>query len=354
MAAPRLPDDEVRAVFGAGDATTCTVAQLYEPVASASVGIWCVTCGDDDAVLKLLAHDPAHAGNWPSSDEIDHWGYWRREADAYASGLLDRLAGGLRAPQCRLVRERDDGTIACWLEAVDGVPGNDWGVDAYAIAARRFGHAQGAFARGPLPDHPWLSRGWLRAYVDTRAHLVATLDDPAIDAAFDGTTVTRLRALHDDNARFLDALDALPRTICQLDLHPANLFATGATTTVIDWASVGIGAIGEDPGNLVPDAVFDFHVPPPRIDALFDTVAGGYEAGLRYAGFEPDFDVRAAMSLAMAAKYVWIGPSIARSLRDGREHVNGRPIAETLDAWLPTLQFVLDRADDARAAFGLD
>ena len=44
---------------------------------------------------------------------------------------------------------------------------------------------------------------------------------------------------------------------------PANLFADGDDCTVaVDWSFVGIGAIGEDAGNLVADAVLDFHVDP--------------------------------------------------------------------------------------------
>jgi thiamine kinase-like enzyme len=177
--------------------------------------------------------------------------------------------------------------------------------------------------------------------------------DPAVAAVLDARTVARLRASRDDNARFLDVLDALPRTVCHFDLHPANLFATaGGTTTVVDWASVGIGAVGDDPGNLVPDAVFDFHLDPAHLDALFDTVADGYAEGLG-ANATVDVDVRAAMALAMATKYVWIGPAIAQALHDGRELLNRRPVDDTLAAWLPTLAFVLDRADDARRAFGV-
>jgi len=57
-------------------------------------------------ILKIL---------WPEggSTEISAWNYYKREADAYQSGWLDRPMGGLAAPQCYGVVEYPDG--ACWL-----------------------------------------------------------------------------------------------------------------------------------------------------------------------------------------------------------------------------------------------
>jgi hypothetical protein len=41
------------------------------------------------------------------------------------------------------------------------------------------------------------------------------------------------------------------RTLCHWDLSPANVFVSpGERTTVIDWAQVGAGALGEDLANL--------------------------------------------------------------------------------------------------------
>src|SRR5262249_15368462 len=151
--------------------------------------------------------------------------------------------------------------------------------------------------------------------------------------------------LRDHHTHLLDAIDALPQTLCHDDLHPANLFDDEHTTVVIDWAFVGVGPIGEDAGNLVPDAVFDFHVNPAHIDALSETVTTAYESGLREAGWRGDHDqLRFAIAATMAAKYVWIAPAIALARHDGRELLNRRPIDETLRAWLPALDFVLDRA----------
>ena len=83
---------------------------------SASSGIWRVRAGDRSAILKLVAHSTEGHVNWISGEEPSHWFYWRREVLAYESGLLATLPGDLRAPVCHLVAERDDGSVALWLE----------------------------------------------------------------------------------------------------------------------------------------------------------------------------------------------------------------------------------------------
>ncbi len=153
-----------------------------------------------------------------------------------------------------------------------------------------------------------------------------------------------------DQSRLLDVLDGLPRTLCHRDLHPANLFVDGNDATVaIDWSFVGIGALGEDAGNLVPDSVLDFHVDPRRIDDLYELVARGYDAGLRDAGWggSPAV-VRLGMASIIAAKYAWIAPAILRAAIENRPLLNRRAIADTLRWWAPTVRFLLDRADEAR------
>jgi aminoglycoside/choline kinase family phosphotransferase len=345
-----LPSDELQAVLGVGDPAVVGIEALYEPVASATAGIWRVHAGTRTAVLKLLAPDDGAHPHWRAGHALDHWYYWRREALAYESGLLRQLGGGLRAPACHLVRERDDGRIALWLEDVDTRAAVDWPLDEYAVAARRLGHAQGAFVRAGVPDDAWLSRHWLRRYLEQRADVLAEIGDddiwraPRVAAVFDVDTVARARALHDQLADNLDALDREPRTLCHFDLHPKNLFDDGATTTVIDWAFVGVGTIADDPATLIGDAVFDFHVVPDDVDALHALVVDGYTRGLHDAGCTDltHDHVQRAIARTTAARYVWIAPATARALRDDRPLLNRRPTAEALPAWMRTLQYVFD------------
>jgi hypothetical protein len=357
---PELPDAELQSVFDDPgiDRSQVTIERVYEPVASASSGIWRITFGSRTAILKLVAHSAEGHPNWRSGADPKHWYYWRREVLAYETGLLESLTGGLRVPSCPLIASRADGSVALWLEDLRSRPATTWPVSRYHAAARHFGHMQGAFLSGrALPDHDWLSRDWLRSYLLQRDGDIELLDHaelwahPRLASWFPEPPIEQLQAMRRDQPRFLAALDALPRTLCHLDLHPANLFGDDEdSTTAIDWSFVGIGAIGEDAGNLVPDAVLDFHLGPAHLPDLYETVAGGYAAGLRDAGWQgPDSAVRLGMAATIAAKYAWIAPAMLRAISEDRDDLNRRPTVESLEWWAPTVAFLLDRAEEARS-----
>lgn len=356
---PKLRAAELATVFddSAVEPSRVLVEPVYEPVASASAGIWRVRHGARSVILKLIAHSEAGHPNWRSGEDPAHWYYWRREVLAYDTGLLRSMIGGLRAPTCLLIAPRDNGSMALWLEDLTA-PATGWPLERYGVAARHLGQMQGAFLPGaPLPDHEWLSRGWLRTYLTQRdgdQHLVDQVkvwEHPKLAPWFASPPIERVQAMRRDQALFLDALDGLPRTLCHLDLHPANLFGDpDGLTTAIDWSFVGIGAIGEDAGNLVPDAVLDFHFDPARIADLYETVFDGYAAGLRDAGWrDPGARARLGMAATIAAKYGWIASAMLAAVAEDRAELNRRPIDESLQWWAPTIGFLLDRADEARS-----
>jgi hypothetical protein len=353
-----VPPAELVALFGDRDGTDVTVTRLYDPVASASLGIWRVTAGAQSAVLKLIAHSEGGHANWQSGGDPAHWYYWRREVCAYEGGLLESLPDGVRAPRRYLVAPREDGSIALWMEDLGDRSASRWTLERYDTAARHFGEMQGSFLTTvPLPDAAWLSRGWLEAYLTQREGDLDLLDsseawrDERIAEWFPDPPVDRAKAMRHDQPRLLDALRRLPPTLCHLDLHPANLFDDDRDRTVaIDWSFVGIGNLGEDVGNLVTDAVLDFHVGGSQIDELYERTARGYEVGLRAAGWGgPSSAVRLGMAATIAAKYAWILPALLRAAVEHRDTVNGRPLDETIRWWAPAIWFILERADEARA-----
>ncbi|MGZ4382822.1 MAG: hypothetical protein ACXVZN_09485 [Gaiellaceae bacterium] len=250
--------------------------------------------------MKLLRPDrPAHR-YWPAEPRPEDPMWWRREADAYESGLLPD--GKLRAVRCEQVLERADGSVALVLEDLRGLPATDWPLERFGPAARQLGRWQGSFRT--VPDEPWLSRDWLRAYVERRAE----------ESAAEPLWAAR--------EPLLDALDRVPRTLCHLDFWPRNLFDDGGATVAVDWAFVGIGAVGEDAGNLVPDSVFDGFLPPERLGELHDLVWSEYLAGLREAGWPgEERDARLGFCVGAALKYVWVRPRVAagRPLEGGPE-----------------------------------
>ncbi len=54
---------------------------------------------------------------------------------------------------------------------------------------------------------------------------------------------------------------------------------------LLDWAFIGDGAIGEDLGNHVPDAVFDLFRPAERISELDAACFEAYLSGLHQMGW---------------------------------------------------------------------
>jgi hypothetical protein len=200
--------------------------------------VWHVETPDDRAVLKVVRNG-GDEGRWPArAEETDPY-YWRREPLAYLSRALDAFD----LPDLRACVDRPDGTVALWLEDC-GEPPPTRTLGELATIAGRLGTAQSR----PLPDEPWLVRGFLPAYL-------------------------RLHGIDDDCAW----LDELPQTLCHNDFHPGNVLATGS---VIDWAYCGLGAVGLDAGVLVVDGIADEVVPARQADEAADAVWSAYTAAL--------------------------------------------------------------------------
>jgi hypothetical protein len=331
-----------------------TVTSIHEAVPSGTGGLWRVGGDGWSLVRKLVRHSDQGSPNWLTGEAIDHWYYWRREVLAYTSGLTASFSGGLRGPRLCAAVEQDDGSVALWLEDAGSHAGQTWALERYGEAARHLGRAQGAFGTSrPVPEDEWLSRRWLRQYVDRRwAAYGRWLDDDRAWklARFPPGTEERVGRVVAARHRLLDAVEQAPATVCHFDLHPANLFAVGDETVLIDWSFVGLGVVGEDAGNLVPDAVFDFHVDPGRLPDLRRLVEDGYRQGLREAGWAGD-DTGLALGLvvATAVKYFWIVPATLAAFAAGVETLNRRPRDDALRWWRPAIDYVLDLAEEAYA-----
>jgi len=93
--------------------------------ASNTVGAWRVTEAAPPGVaprwsmvLKVLRHSENSDTYWPSSRDPSDPMYWRREVDAYESGLLSSFAGGFRAAAPYGAFLQSDGSYNLWCEDV--------------------------------------------------------------------------------------------------------------------------------------------------------------------------------------------------------------------------------------------
>lgn len=72
---------------------------------------------DWSAVVKVLRRGEVRVGELSGTLEDERgFDYWRREADAYGSGLLEGLPDALMAPRCYRVDDAGRGRIEVWLE----------------------------------------------------------------------------------------------------------------------------------------------------------------------------------------------------------------------------------------------
>jgi hypothetical protein len=246
-------------------------------------------------ILKIL--QPAATAR--ASAAPDAYGYWRREARLFGSGLLDGVPSGLAAPRCYGVRRQAEEEWL-WLEELTETPGAGWRAGGrwplarYGVAARHLGRLQGAYLTDrALPDAPWLCRGklraWTRLYTGGVERLAAAPAGDPVRRYWPGDRYDRLLRVWAERDVFLDALDRLPQTLVHGDFKRDNLFARDGAeapqTAAIDWANCGIGAAGVDTATLVAMSAVKPTGPDidrlPELDAL---VCEAYIAGLRDVG----------------------------------------------------------------------
>ncbi len=305
-------------------------------------------------------------------DEPSDWNYWKREALVFQSGILDAWKGDLVPVRCYAVAEQPDDSVWLWLEHVREPPGTTWTLERHILAARHFGQFNGAYCGdGPIPDHPWLCKRFMRQWIRTSlafgAMDIATdptfWEHPQVRRAFPTPIAGRVIDLLDDADRLLTHVEQQPQTLSHLDTHCVNLFARRGDrgqdqTVVIDWSFLGTAAVGEDLGMQISGNLYDLRVDPANARPYYEAALEAYVAGLRDAGWRGSPEVvRFASATAASLRLVPFGIEMLRELFDTAEEASwvdrlakqqGSTVEETLPRWGQAITFLLDLADEAR------
>lgn len=209
-----------------------------------------------------------------------------REFDAYTSGLLDDLAPGIRAPCVYDAVIGPDGAIVLRLEDVSHEGARPLDAETVLAASEDLGRLAGRW-HGRVPDEPWLFRGW----IDRHSQPEAMRDGLAVLHRRHPDVVARLGSrlgsaerLVARQSRVRDVLEGLPQTLCHHDAVGANVFRSsgcGASidTVLIDWESVGPGAVGADLASLLFSSVRRGDVGASVVIPLLDEAVDAYAQG---------------------------------------------------------------------------
>ena len=310
-------------------------------------------------ILKVL-------GSSETTIEPSSWGYWRREADVYRSDVLRGLPDGLTTPRCFGITEVPDGTVWLWLEDLGQEPVTPVGLDDYHRLARQLGLFNGRYLCGePIPTDPWLSKRWLRGWVEENADAMSlfaeSLNDRWVQRAFPRPLAETLLELWADRERYICVVEQLPQVLCHLDVFGRNIRLqeqSGGTpqTMLMDWAYVGTAAIGEE---LVPLVLANLAFVEVEFNAgreLEERAIDGYTDGLRASGWTGDPDLvrlgycaGGALRFGVGTMRLLLPVLLDEGLHPLFERLFKRPIQETVESLGPlTERFTVRLADEAR------
>lgn len=232
-------------------------------------------------------------GTKPGASQDSHsWNYWKRETLAYQSQLLKQLPSGLQAARCLDVWEHTPTDVWIWLEDVPGAD-NQWTLDDYGRAARQLGMFNGgSILSGQTYDEPWLSRSqvveWHPHGVDFASRTRNYADSDIAKSMLLPGDLERTLDLWRGHKVLMEAYSRLQLCLCHQDAHRQNLMLSnsGQSLTAVDWAMLGLSAVGSEAGTMMAISLRYTHFQPQQAKALDATVFENYLDGLRSAGWQ--------------------------------------------------------------------
>lgn len=252
------------------------------------------TAPERSLIVKVV-RSPRHSPLWEAIPSQFHEQVldnlsWRAEPALYACRLRDLLPEGLGMPTVYAITNLGDERIALWMEDVRERP-EPWTRADYHLVARALGRMAGRFQAPHVPEDLPIGPRDLRGYFFNRVGqgaLPLVRDDaswshPLVAASVDDRLRGDLEELVRLGPSFLDALDALPRTLSHGDACPQNMLRPddgSAEVVAIDWTFAGITAVGTDAGQLLAGRCESGELEASALPQLYDDILASFTAGL--------------------------------------------------------------------------
>lgn len=291
-------------------------------------------------------------------DDPTSLNYWKREALAYQSGLLDQLPGIVCAPRCFGIAEQSGLEIWLWMEEIIDELGGRWSLDHYGNVARHLGQFNAAgFEKRAQFTQPWLTKGILReGGGDTVPELPPNiLAHPLVSRVWPNDIYEWMLRVWSKHETWIASIERQPQTFSHLDAFRRNLFSrwdkqNNLQTVMIDWAFAGSAAAGEEIVPLVAASLNLLEIDSAQARSLDQVVFEGYIQGLREAGWSGD--PRLVRSTYVAASILrYVGTGLAVIVADESKHglleqIFEHPLEELLEVWANTNRFYFHLADE--------
>lgn len=286
--------------------------------------------------------------------------YWKREALAYASGLLDQLPGKICAPRCFEIVEQSGFEIWLWMEEiVDAIRGT-WSLDHYGNVARQLGQFNAVgFEQQDQFNQPWFTKGILRDWIGDTAPEFPTniLAHPLVSRVWPEDIYQWMLRIWSKHEAWIDNIKRQPQTFAHLDAFRRNMLSrrdsqNNLQTVMIDWAFAGSAAAGEEIAPLVAASLNFLEFDSAQTKSLDQVVFEGYVEGLHEAGWRGDPRIVRSTYAVSSILRLCIGVSgVAFMVADESQHklleqIFGHPLEELLDVWTNTNRFLFQLADE--------
>ena len=332
-------------------------------------------------VLKVLG-DVAFPGNpldvgWLHDPQDIN--YWKREAVAFESGLLDDWPGPLVAVRCLGVDHTEPGVSWLWLEAQGGAQvRHTWSLAEQAVLAYDLGALAAQWVgRAPSASrYPWLLQRWLRGglacFQDVGIRHALDHDGcwehPLVVAALPADARQRVRSLFDGVEELLAVLESLPVTLAHHDTQPSNFFIRRPTegdgrTVAIDWGFLGLAPVGHDLGCHLWANMRTWTIDPREAADLDRGSTSSYLQGLTDFGWDGDeqavlFARAAAAAITTATHYLLDVSGLCEEMPNYFGHgswphelaqQHQLSVEALMTRWAAGLDYILDLGDQAQA-----